>query len=91
MLDDGLIVERGDHATLLRKNGLYASMWNRQRVVQEAEERLRKVEEDEDEPLPARRHAGEGAGGVAGGRPLHSGGYSMLVSGSRGGALCVYG
>ena len=56
VLDDGLIVERGDHATLLLKNGLYASMWNRQRVVQEAEERLRKVEEDEKSFV---RHAGE--------------------------------
>ena len=54
VLDDGLIVERGDHATLLLKNGLYASMWNRQRVVQEAEERLRKVEEDDRKPLPKR-------------------------------------
>ena len=59
VLDDGLIVERGDHAALLLKNGLYASMWNRQRVVQEAEERLRKVEEDDRKPLPKRAGAPE--------------------------------
>jgi ABC-type transport system involved in Fe-S cluster assembly fused permease/ATPase subunit len=59
VLDDGQIVERGDHATLLLKNGLYASMWNRQRVVQEAEERLRKVEEDDRRPLPKRAGAPE--------------------------------
>jgi ATP-binding cassette subfamily B protein len=45
VLDDGRIVERGTHDALLSAGGLYASMWNRQRVVQEAAQRLREVEE----------------------------------------------
>jgi ABC-type transport system involved in Fe-S cluster assembly fused permease/ATPase subunit len=45
VLDDGMIVERGTHDELLKASGLYASMWNRQRVVQEAVERLREVGE----------------------------------------------
>jgi ATP-binding cassette subfamily B protein len=36
VLDQGRIVERGDHATLLAKGGVYAQMWRRQ---QEATER----------------------------------------------------
>jgi ATP-binding cassette subfamily B protein len=44
VLEDGRIVERGTHNDLMRAHGLYASMWNRQRVVQEAVERLREVE-----------------------------------------------
>ena len=33
MLDDGVIAERGTHDALLAEDGLYASMWNRQRVA----------------------------------------------------------
>jgi ATP-binding cassette subfamily B protein len=40
VLADGRIAERGTHAQLLAANGLYASMWNRQREAQEARERL---------------------------------------------------
>jgi ATP-binding cassette subfamily B protein len=47
VLDDGIIVERGNHEDLLRQEGLYASMWNRQRVAAEAEEKLREAKESE--------------------------------------------
>ncbi len=40
VLDQGRIVERGTHSELLAANGLYASMWNRQREAQEAREKL---------------------------------------------------
>ncbi len=40
VLDQGEIVERGTHYALLAKDGLYASMWNRQREAEEARERL---------------------------------------------------
>lgn len=48
VLKDGVIAERGTHARLLKKNGLYASMWNRQREATEAEERLRRVQAEDD-------------------------------------------
>ncbi|HEX8214411.1 MAG TPA: ABC transporter ATP-binding protein/permease [Allosphingosinicella sp.] len=37
VLDEGRVVERGTHAQLLRKRGLYAEMWNRQQSEREAE------------------------------------------------------
>jgi ATP-binding cassette, subfamily B, heavy metal transporter len=40
VLDKGLISERGTHTSLLRKKGLYARMWNRQREVDEARKKL---------------------------------------------------
>ena len=46
VLDQGEIVERGRHAVLLAHNGLYASMWNRQREAEEAREKLARVTED---------------------------------------------
>ena len=46
VLDQGEIVERGTHFALLAKNGLYASMWNRQREAEEAREKLARVAED---------------------------------------------
>jgi ATP-binding cassette subfamily B protein len=46
VLDDGRVVERGTHAELLAKSGLYAGMWNRQREAEEAREKLRLAGED---------------------------------------------
>ena len=47
VLEDGAIVERGTHGELLAADGLYASMWNRQRQATEAEEALRAAKEAE--------------------------------------------
>jgi ATP-binding cassette, subfamily B, heavy metal transporter len=47
VLDNGIIVERGTHYQLLEANGLYASMWNRQREAEEAREKLARAEEEE--------------------------------------------
>ncbi|GAA0338986.1 ABC transporter ATP-binding protein/permease [Sphingomonas oligophenolica] len=38
VLDSGRVVERGSHAALLRQDGLYAEMWNRQAQERESEE-----------------------------------------------------
>ena len=46
VLRDGRIAERGNHAVLLAKDGLYAQMWNRQREASEAEERLLQTAND---------------------------------------------
>ncbi len=40
VLDGGVIAERGKHQELIAKGGLYAGLWNRQREVQEAQEKL---------------------------------------------------
>ena len=52
VLDAGEIVERGTHHALLAKNGLYASMWNRQREAEAAREKL--AEAGEAPPAPNR-------------------------------------
>src|SRR5215470_3122993 len=46
VLDHGVIVERGTHRELLDRDGLYASMWNRQREAQLAREILAEVGDD---------------------------------------------
>jgi ATP-binding cassette, subfamily B, heavy metal transporter len=46
VLDRGVIVERGTHHELLAADGLYASMWNRQREAEEAREKLARVGDD---------------------------------------------
>ena len=46
VLDQGVIVERGSHHQLLISDGLYASMWNRQREAEEAREKLARVAEE---------------------------------------------
>ncbi|MFC6444455.1 ABCB family ABC transporter ATP-binding protein/permease [Shinella zoogloeoides] len=49
VLKDGVIAERGTHGELMqRDDGLYASMWNRQREAVQAEERLKQVRESDD-------------------------------------------
>lgn len=48
VLKGGEIAERGTHAALLDKQGLYASMWNRQREATQAEEHLRQVRESDE-------------------------------------------
>jgi ATP-binding cassette, subfamily B, heavy metal transporter len=45
VLDQGVIVERGTHAALLARGGLYAGMWNRQREAEMAREILADVDE----------------------------------------------
>jgi len=47
VLRSGEIVERGTHNALLRKEGLYAEMWNRQREATEAEDKLRAAREND--------------------------------------------
>jgi ATP-binding cassette, subfamily B, heavy metal transporter len=61
VLQDGLIAERGGHAALLKKKGLYASMWDRQREATEAEERLRQAREKDDLGVIIRRKVSEPA------------------------------
>jgi ATP-binding cassette, subfamily B, heavy metal transporter len=50
VLDQGRIAERGTHGELLAMNGLYASMWNRQREAEAARERLALVDDDNEAP-----------------------------------------
>ncbi|WP_425532342.1 ABCB family ABC transporter ATP-binding protein/permease [Aquabacter sediminis] len=40
VLDKGQVAERGSHAELLARGGLYAALWHRQREADEARERL---------------------------------------------------
>ncbi|WP_181705290.1 ABCB family ABC transporter ATP-binding protein/permease [Chthonobacter rhizosphaerae] len=59
VLEKGRIAERGSHAALIEKAGLYATMWNRQREAAEAEERLKQVRAHDDLGIVTR---GERAG-----------------------------
>jgi ATP-binding cassette, subfamily B, heavy metal transporter len=43
VLDKGRIAERGAHAELLARNGIYAALWKRQHEVRQAEETLRRA------------------------------------------------
>jgi len=46
VLEAGQIIERGRHAELLRKQGLYAGMWARQQEADQAQRRARELAED---------------------------------------------
>ncbi|MBB4185097.1 ATP-binding cassette subfamily B protein [Sinorhizobium terangae] len=48
VLKDGVIAERGTHGELIDREGLYASMWSRQREATQAEEQLKRVRESDD-------------------------------------------
>ena len=47
VLDDGVIVERGNHEALISSGGVYAQLWNRQREVDEAQQTLQRVAQEE--------------------------------------------
>ncbi len=51
VVDRGVIVERGSHPDLLARGGVYAALWNRQREADEARERLKRAEDEDDESL----------------------------------------
>jgi ATP-binding cassette subfamily B protein len=51
VLDKGVVAERGSHAELLARNGLYAALWNRQREMDAAREALERAEAEEGESL----------------------------------------
>ena len=59
VLKDGKIAERGTHRKLLAKDGLYKSMWDRQREATEAEERLRRARETDELGVVVRRRTSE--------------------------------
>jgi ABC-type multidrug transport system ATPase subunit len=40
VLDKGRLIEQGTHAELIARNGLYASLWSRQRQAEKAREEL---------------------------------------------------
>ena len=52
VLEAGRIVERGRHDALLRANGTYAAMWQRQQEQAEALQRLERLDKDEVPALP---------------------------------------
>ena len=51
VLDKGVIAERGTHAELLARDGIYAALWNRQREVEAAREILARDDGDETPPV----------------------------------------
>ncbi|MDR3497268.1 MAG: ABC transporter ATP-binding protein/permease [Ancalomicrobiaceae bacterium] len=59
VLEAGSVVERGTHDALLDAGGLYASMWARQRAVDEARERLMETEAADTYSAPSPKVAAE--------------------------------
>ena len=55
VLKDGVIAERGTHGELIDRDGLYASMWSRQREATQAAEQLKKVQDEDDLGIVTRR------------------------------------
>ncbi|WP_375668204.1 ABCB family ABC transporter ATP-binding protein/permease [Bartonella sp. AP36NXGY] len=55
VLKSGRIIENGTHTELLRKKGLYASMWNKQLEASQAEEKLRKMREEDETSVVNRK------------------------------------
>ncbi|QEE11817.1 ABCB family ABC transporter ATP-binding protein/permease [Bartonella krasnovii] len=55
VLKSGRIIENGTHTELLRKKGLYASMWNKQLEASQAEEKLRKMREQDETGIVSRK------------------------------------
>ncbi|TCP87409.1 ATP-binding cassette subfamily B protein [Rhizobium sp. PP-CC-2G-626] len=55
VLKDGVIAERGTHGELIERDGLYASMWSRQREATQAAEQLKKVQDEDDLGIVTRR------------------------------------
>jgi ATP-binding cassette subfamily B protein len=51
VIDKGVIAERGRHADLLARDGIYAALWNRQREADEARATLKRAEEIEEPSL----------------------------------------
>jgi ATP-binding cassette, subfamily B, heavy metal transporter len=51
VLDKGVIAERGNHAVLLKKKGLYAALWNRQREVADAQAKIQAAAKAEEPSL----------------------------------------
>ncbi len=56
VLDAGRLAEQGTHAELIAKNGLYASLWARQRQAEKAREDLAQALED---GVSLRQHIGD--------------------------------